>query len=43
MACCEPFSTVRDLINFLNDNNIPKDSIVDILEKSGLFLLIYYK
>lgn len=43
MACCEPFSTVRELINYLNDNNIPKDSIVDILEKSGLFLLIYYK
>ena len=43
MACCEPFSTVRDLINFLNENDIPKDSIVDILEKSGLLLLIYYK
>lgn len=43
MACCEPFPTVRNLVNFLNDNNIPKDSIVDILEKNGLFLLIYYK
>lgn len=42
-AECEPVGTTRELVKFLNNNNIPKEDIVSILDIKGQLLLIYYK
>lgn len=40
-ADCEPLNNVRDLIKFLNNNNIKKEDIVTVLDKGQLFLIYY--
>ena len=42
LADCEPFNNTRELIKFLNNNEIPREDIVDILDIKGQLLLIYY-
>lgn len=42
-ACCEAFNTTRDIIKYLNGNEIQREDIVTILDIKGQLLLIYYK
>lgn len=42
-ADCEPFNNTRELIKFLNNNNISKEDIVEILNIKEQLLLIYYR
>ena len=42
-AYSEAFSTTRDVVKYLNANEIPKEDIVDILDIKGELLLVYYK
>lgn len=42
-AVCEPFNNTRELVKFLNEWEIQKEDIVDILDIKGQLLLIYYK
>ena len=42
-ADCAVVRTTRDLINYINDNNISKEDIVTVLEIKGQIFLIYYK
>lgn len=39
----EPFKTTRDLVKFVNNNEIPREDIVTILLLRGEIMLIYYK
>jgi hypothetical protein len=43
IAYSEPLANSRALVKFLNDNNIPKEDIVTVLDGKGQLLLIYYK
>ena len=42
-ADSEAFNSTRDIVKFLNANDIPREDIVDILDIKGQLLLIYYK
>lgn len=39
----EAFNNTRDLVKYLNANDIPREDIVDILDIKGQLLLIFYK
>ena len=44
-ACSMNFNNTRDLVNFLNKNNIEKEDIVavlDMMATTGQLFLIYY-
>lgn len=36
------FSTVREIIHFLNNKKIPKDDIVSIIKENEMIVVIYY-
>ena len=38
----ESFANVRELVTFLNDQNIQKSDVLKILEVNGQLFLIYY-
>ena len=42
-AYSEAFNSTRDIVKYLNTNDIPKEDVVDILDIKGQLLLIYYK
>lgn len=39
----ESFSNSRELVKFLNNNNIPQEDIVAVFEVKGQVILIYYQ
>lgn len=41
-AYCEPFATARDLVKYINNSNLQKADILDILNINGQLFLIYY-
>ena len=41
-ACSEPFSTTRELVDFINDRHVRKEDIVEILNIHGQLFLIYF-
>lgn len=42
-AYSEAFRTTREIVKYLNANEIPKEDIVSILDIKGELLLVYYK
>ena len=40
---CIPVKTTRGLVNFLNDHKIQKEDIIQILDKEGYLMLLYYE
>lgn len=42
-AYSEAFRTTREIVKYLNANEIPKEDIVGILDIKGELLLVYYK
>jgi len=42
-AYSEAFRTTRDIVKFLNANEIPREDIVSILDIKGELLLVYYQ
>ena len=42
-AQCEPLSNTREVVKFLNQEEIQKDDIVAIIPAGGQLMLIYYK
>lgn len=42
-AYSEAFNNTRDIVKYLNANEIPREDIVDILDIKGLLILVYYK
>ena len=41
-ADCEPLNSTRDLVKFLNNNNIQREDVLAVLDIKGQLLLIYY-
>lgn len=45
-AHSQNFNNTRDLVKFLNENRIPKEdiiSVIDMVKTTGQLFLIYYK
>ena len=42
-AQCEPLNNTRELVKFLNQEEISMEDIVDIIPTGGQFMLVYYK
>lgn len=36
-------TTIRGIVNTVNENNIKRENIVTLLKENGQFMLIYYK
>ena len=43
IAYSESFNNTREVVKFLNANEIPREDIVDILPLKEQLILIYYK
>ena len=41
--CSKGCLTTWDLISFLNENEIPKENIIEIFPLKDMIMLIYYK
>jgi len=39
----EPFKNTRELVKFVNNNEIPREDIVTIILLKGEIMLIYYR
>lgn len=42
-AKCEPLTNARELVKFINSENLSKDDILTVLDSKGQLLLIYFE
>ena len=42
-AYSEPFNNTREIVKFINDNDIKREDIVAVIDRKTELYLIYYK
>lgn len=42
MMVARPFTTMRELVNYVNDNNIKREDVVNVLPTPPPYWLVYY-
>ena len=42
VAKAETFKNSREIVNFINEHNLQREDILDILDREGQLILIYY-